>query len=163
MAMRLPCHGRAADQRGEGGCFPLGASSRAQGGGAAGDATGRQQRRWCRRLGSSAADKRKAKTHITVRPAGGSAGNEGSICMMDRNQTALHAALDAAHRERDARTSRDYARRRAAKNRKPPVDLFTAQLGLPSDWRDGFMQESVREHQRRRLPKAAAATATNAR
>ena len=73
--------------------------------------------------------------------------------MMDRNQTALHAALDAAHRERDARTSRDYARRRAAKNRKPPVDLFTAQLGLPSDWRDGFMQESVREHQRRRYEK----------
>jgi hypothetical protein len=38
--------------------------------------------------------------------------------MMNRDQTAIAAALDAAHRERDVRAAKAYARRLAAKNRR---------------------------------------------
>ena len=51
--------------------------------------------------------------------------------LMDGDQTAMQAALDAAHRARDLRNAQAYVRRRAAKNRKPVIDPFAQQLGLP--------------------------------
>ena len=74
--------------------------------------------------------------------------------MMDRNQTALQAALESAHRERDARSAKAYVARRAAKNRKPAVDLFTKQLGLPPDWRDGFLLQERADELRHRQQRA---------
>jgi hypothetical protein len=52
---------------------------------------------------------------------------------LNRDQTAMHAALDAAHRERDARTAKAHARRVAAqnlKNARVPTkeELFASQL-----------------------------------
>ena len=72
---------------------------------------------------------------------------------MDGDQTAMQAALDAAHRARDLRNAQAYVRRRAAKNRKPVIDPFAQQLGLPSDWRADFHQERADKLKRRQQRK----------
>lgn len=70
--------------------------------------------------------------------------------MMNRDQMALHLALEAAHKQRDARRAQAYVHRRAAKNRKPARDLFSEQLGLPANWRDDFLRQRNEKLQRRR-------------
>jgi hypothetical protein len=80
--------------------------------------------------------------------------------MMNRDQTALRSALDAAHRARDARAAQAHIAKMAAKNlrdaRKPTrEELFAAQLEKyreEAEWRAGFerrRQDDEQAHENR--------------
>ena len=59
---------------------------------------------------------------------GRSSSEEGGGTMMNRDQTAMQAALDAAHRARDVRAAKAYAARLAAKNSEERQQAYAGRV-----------------------------------